>query len=119
VAVDVPGLIEGAHRGKGLGLDFLRHIERTRLLVHLVDMAGVDGRDPVIDYSTLLSELKAYLPEVAAKRQIVVANKMDLPQAKENLIRFRKKNRVSILSVSAKTGEGISALLKKIAGNLS
>ena len=118
VAVDVPGLIEGAHRGRGLGLDFLRHIERTRLLVHLVDMAGVDGRDPLEDYRTLNKELAAYHPLVAAKPQILVANKMDCPGAKENLARFRKKVRREILLISAKEGKGVSELLKAMAKTL-
>ena len=114
VAVDVPGLIEGAHRGKGLGLEFLRHIERTRLLVHLIDMAGTDGRDPVEDYRTLNRELKVYRAEVAAKPQILAANKMDEPAAAKNLVRFRKKVKGTVLPISAKTGEGVPKLLKKI-----
>lgn len=118
VAVDVPGLIEGAHRGKGLGLEFLRHIERTRILVHLIDMAGVDQRDPVEDYRTLNAELKAYQASVSAKPQIVVANKMDEPAAKENLIRFRKKVKIKVLSISAKTGAGVPMLLQEISRNL-
>ncbi|MBI3615484.1 MAG: GTPase ObgE [Candidatus Omnitrophica bacterium] len=114
VAVDVPGLIEGAHRGKGLGLEFLRHIERTTLLVHLIDMAGADGRDPVEDYETLNRELKLYDPAVAAKRQILAANKMDEPAAAKNLARFKKKIKGTVLPISAKTGEGVPKLLKKI-----
>ncbi len=114
VAVDVPGLIEGAHRGKGLGLDFLRHIERTKLLVHLIDMAGVDGRDPAEDYKTLNEELKAYRPGVAAKPQIVVANKMDEAQARINLAQFRKKVKAAILPICAKAGEGVPKLLMTI-----
>ncbi len=118
VAVDVPGLIEGAHRGKGLGLDFLRHVERTKMLVHLIDMAAVDGRDPVEDYQTLNRELKAYRPEVAAKPQLLVANKMDESSAKTNLARFRRKVKAGILPISAKTGEGVPKLLEKIADRL-
>jgi len=118
VAVDVPGLIEGAHQGKGLGLDFLRHIERTRLLVHLMDIAGMDGRDPVADYRALREELKAYRKEVAEKPVILVANKMDLPQAKKNLTRFRKETKTRPLAISAQTGEGIPELLEKIAAQL-
>lgn len=119
VAVDVPGLIEGAHRGKGLGLAFLRHIERTKVLVHLIDMAGTEGRDPWADYGTLNAELEAYDPSVAAKPQIVVANKMDEPSAKEKLALFRRKVRHTILPISAKTGEGIPRLLKEIATALA
>ncbi|MBI1953005.1 MAG: Obg family GTPase CgtA [Candidatus Omnitrophica bacterium] len=118
VAVDVPGLIEGAHRGRGLGLAFLRHIERTRVLVHLIDMAAVDGRDPAADYRTLLSELKAYDPRVAAKPQVLAANKMDLPRAQENLKRFRRQIRRKILPISAETGEGLKELLAALAASL-
>ena len=88
---DIPGLIEGAHRGKGLGHDFLRHIERCQLLVVLLDMAGVDGRKPQDDYQQLLDELKMYNPEILKKKQLVVANKMDLPDAKKNLAAFKRK----------------------------
>lgn len=112
IAVDVPGLIEGAHLGKGLGLDFLRHIERTRLLVHLIDMAGADGRDPVEDYKTLNRELASYSQRVAAKPQIVAANKMDLPQAQQNLVRFRKKVKVKVVRLCAMTGKGVDRLLE-------
>jgi len=87
---DIPGLIEGAHRGKGLGHDFLRHIERCQLLVVLLDMAGVDGRKPQDDYRQLLDELELYNPEILKKKRIVVANKMDLPEAKKNLAAFKK-----------------------------
>jgi GTP-binding protein len=88
---DIPGLIEGAHAGKGLGHDFLRHIERCQLLVVLVDMAGGDGRKPHDDYQQLLDELKLYNPEILKKKRIVVANKMDLPEAKKKLAAFKRK----------------------------
>ena len=114
VAVDVPGLIEGAHLGKGLGIYFLRHIERTKLLVHLVDMAGTDGRDPAEDYRALNNELAAYSAAVGEKPQILVGNKMDEPQAKKNVIQFRKKIKRKILPVSAQTGEGVSNLLRAL-----
>ncbi len=114
VAVDVPGLIEGAHRGKGLGLDFLRHIERTRLLLHLVDMAGQDARDPVADYKALLAELEAYGHDVMEKPRIFVANKMDLPEAKGNLARFKKELKLRPVAISAQTGDGVPELLEKI-----
>src|SRR6266540_4134399 len=89
VAADIPGLIEGAHRGVGLGFDFLRHIERTRLLLHLVDAAGVDGRDPIDDYRQINEELRQYQPELARRPQIVVLNKTDLPEAQAKLDRLR------------------------------
>jgi GTP-binding protein len=88
---DIPGLIEGAHRGKGLGHDFLRHIERCQLLVVLLDMAGVDGRKPQDDYQQLLDELRLYNPEILRKKQLLVANKMDLAEAKKNLTAFKRK----------------------------
>lgn len=118
VALDVPGLIEGAHRGRGLGLGFLRHIERTKLLVHLIDMAGVDGRDPAEDWKVLNTELKAYGADVGAKPQILVANKMDLPESKKNLTRFRKETKTRPIPISAQTGEGIPDLLEKISTQL-
>ncbi len=88
---DIPGLIEGAHTGKGLGHDFLRHIERCQLLVVLLDMAGVDGRKPSDDYGQLLAELELYNPEILKKKRLIVANKMDLPQARKNLAAFKRK----------------------------
>ncbi|MGA2139261.1 MAG: GTPase Obg [Verrucomicrobiia bacterium] len=88
---DIPGLIEGAHRGRGLGHDFLRHIERCQLLVVLLDMAGVDGRKPYDDCAQLLAELKLYNPEILKKKRLIVANKMDLPEAKKNLVAFKRK----------------------------
>lgn len=118
VAVDVPGLIEGSHRGRGLGLEFLRHIERTRLLVHLIDMAGVDGRDPVEDYRALRAELEAYGANLEAKPAIVVANKMDRPEAKAHLVRFQKESRIRPVVISAETGEGVPQLLKKVSARL-
>ena len=119
VAVDVPGLIEGAHAGKGLGLDFLRHIERTRLLVHLIDMAGADGRDPVEDYRILLEEMKAYRPDLIRKPRIVAANKMDLPQAQAQLKRFKHKVKERpVAEISASTGSGIPELLKEVGSRL-
>jgi len=113
VACDIPGLIEGAHAGKGLGIQFLRHIERTRLLVHLIDMAAVDGRDPLEAFHQLNRELAAYSPALARKPQLIVANKMDLPQAKESLRAFQQAMRSSstpVLSISCATGAGIPEL---------
>lgn len=118
-AVDVPGLIEGAHEGKGLGIQFLRHIERTRLLLHLVDMAGADGRDPVEDYRVLLEEIKAYRPDLAWKPRMVVANKMDLEQAQEQLKQFKQRVKDRpIVEISAQTGVGVRELLKKVSTQL-
>ncbi len=89
VIADLPGLIAGASLGKGLGQDFLRHIERCRVLIHIIDMGGEDGHDPLADYVVINAELAAYKPELATRPQIIVANKMDLPKAAENLQRFK------------------------------
>ncbi len=114
VAVDVPGLIEGASHGRGLGLDFLRHIERTRVLLHVLDMAGSEGRDPLEDFRVLNQELAQYNTDVAAKPQLIVANKMDLPGAKAQLARFKRAVKRPIVAVAAKTPEGIPQLLKAV-----
>ena len=109
VMADIPGLIEGAHMGAGLGLDFLRHVERTRLLVHLVDICPVEG-DPVEDYRTIRGELKKYSKALAAKPEIVVVNKMDLTDSKAALARFEKKLKLKAIPISAVTGDGLEAL---------
>ncbi|MBI3083268.1 MAG: GTPase ObgE [Candidatus Omnitrophica bacterium] len=117
VACDIPGLIEGAHEGKGLGVQFLRHIERTRLLVHVVDMAAVDGRDPVEAFRQLNHELGAYSPALQARPQLIVANKMDLPQATAQLTAFREvvpQTSAGVWPISCATGQGIAALLQAI-----
>jgi GTPase len=112
---DIPGLIEGAHENKGLGHEFLRHIERCKLLLFVLDMAGSEGRDPVDDFRTLRKELKLYDARLAARPLAVVANKMDLPEASTNLRRFRSKFRkVKATPVSAANGEG----LEKVKGLL-
>lgn len=104
---DIPGLIDGAHEGVGLGHDFLRHIERTRFLVFVIDMAGVDGRNPVDDYRNLKKEIKLYSQELAARPSLVVANKMDLPEAEENLKAFRRRTKLKPTPLAAATGLGI------------
>jgi GTP-binding protein len=107
---DIPGLIEGAHTGRGLGHDFLRHIERCRLLLILLDMAGVDARKPWDDYRQLLDELKRYNAEILKKPRLVVANKMDLPAAKKNLATFKRKHRVRVIEISAQERTGLDKL---------
>jgi GTP-binding protein len=115
VAVDIPGLIEGAHQGVGLGLQFLRHVERTRLLVHLVDVSGFSGRDPYQDYLQINTELAAYSPNLAAKQQLVVLNKIDSPEAVGLVRKFRSHlPEIPIFLLSAATGEGISQLLDEL-----
>ena len=115
VVADVPGLIKGAHEGHGLGHQFLRHIERTKVLVHLVDVSGASGRDPVEDFTTILEELERFSPEVAAKPQIVAANKMDAvddPERVQALERRVKKQKLLFFKISAATGEGVDKLLE-------
>jgi GTP-binding protein len=116
---DIPGLIEGAHEGVGLGHDFLRHIERCKLLVFVLDMAGSEGRDPVEDYRKLRTELKLYDETLAERPFIIVANKMDLPEAAENLKNFKKKFRQKIVPVSALQKEEIETLKTVLAERLA
>lgn len=121
VMADIPGLIEGAHQGVGLGFDFLRHVERTRLLLHMVDAAGVDGRDPLADYHQINAELRQYQPELAARPQLVVLNKLDLPEAQANLDRLRAELPVApadLFVISAATREGVDPLLEHVAALL-
>jgi len=108
---DIPGLIEGASENRGLGHEFLRHVERCNLLLILLDMAGTDARDPLDDYKHLLAELKNYQPELLKKPILVAANKMDEEAAAENLKRFKKKyKKVKIWKISCLTGEGLDEL---------
>lgn len=115
---DIPGLIEGAHQGRGLGDRFLRHIERTKILIHLIDMAGVDGRDPISDFQLLNNELKQYGCHLEKKEQIIAANKMDLPEAQANLERFRIEVKEEVFPISAKRGMGIKELVAAVASKL-
>jgi GTP-binding protein len=121
VLADIPGIIEGAHEGVGLGLDFLRHVERTRLLLHIVDAAGVDYRDPLDDYHQINAELRQYHPELAQRPQIVVLNKLDLPAAQANLERLQRELPVpaeQVFAISAATRQGIDELLTDVAQQL-
>ena len=114
VMADLPGIIEGASQGAGLGLQFLRHIERCRVIVHIIDMGRVDGRDPYSDYLIINNELKEYKMNLSKRPMILVANKMDVPGAKENLIEFKKKVDLPIIEISAYTKENLNGLLYKI-----
>ena len=114
IIADIPGLIEGSSKGRGLGDRFLRHVERTRTLVHLIDMSGFEGRDPVSDYRAINNELKEYSPLVYKKPQIVVANKMDLENAQENLVRFKKIIKKKVHPISALKSEGLEELIDAI-----
>jgi GTP-binding protein len=112
---DVPGLIEGAHQNVGLGHAFLRHIERCKILVLLLDMAGTDGRLPWDDYKQLLRELELYDPNLLQRPQLVVANKMDEPAAEANLKKFKRRvPKTPVLAIAAGFGEGIEPFKKLI-----
>ncbi|MFC3883077.1 GTPase ObgE [Bacillus songklensis] len=117
VMADLPGLIEGAHQGVGLGHQFLRHIERTRVIVHVIDMSAMEGRDPYEDYVAINEELRQYNLRLTERPQIIVANKMDMPQAEENLAAFKEKLQedAQIFPISALTRQGLRDLLFAIA----
>ncbi len=117
VLADIPGLIEGAHIGAGLGHEFLRHIERTKLIVHVVDCSQSEGRDVVKDYKIINSELELHNPKLAKRPQIVVANKMDIPGAEENFERLKKvtdKLGYEIFKVSAVTNQGLKEVFYRV-----
>ena len=115
VVADIPGLIEGAHEGHGLGHEFLRHVERTRLLVHLVEAVPGDGSDPVANYRVIRQELERYSPALAQRPELLVVTKMDLTDAAEARERIAHELCREILPISAVTGQGIPALLHRIA----
>ena len=123
VMADIPGIIEGASEGAGLGHDFLRHIDRCRLLVHLVDVSGSEGRDPVADFDAITAELREYSPQLATREQIVVANKCDLlPPDSDNLQRLRAHVEAlgfTLLEMSAAAHQGTGTLVREIAGRLA
>ncbi|HZT33794.1 MAG TPA: GTPase ObgE [Bryobacteraceae bacterium] len=113
VVADIPGLIEGAHLGHGLGIQFLRHIERTRLLAHLVDVSEASGRDPVSDFETVMRELASFSEDLAAKPMLVVATKMDAAQDPKRVAALRKlakKRKLPFLEISSVTGQGLDEL---------
>ena len=118
VMADLPGIIEGAHNGAGLGLEFLRHIERCRVIVHVIDMAATDGRDPYEDYVVINNELKEYKMNLSKRPMIIVANKMDMPDAKENLKKFQEKVDLPVIAISALTRDNVKELLYQIADTL-
>jgi GTP-binding protein len=111
---DIPGIIKDASEGVGLGLDFLRHVSRSRILLMVIDMAGTDGREPWQDYRTLRAELKAYDAALLERPTLLVANKMDVPEAKANLAVFRKKVRGRILQISTVDGRGLDTLKTRL-----
>lgn len=121
VIADIPGIIEGASEGVGLGIQFLRHVERTRLLLHFLDVSGQEGRNPVEDFYTINQELKKYSEKLSARKQIIVANKIDIAQD-EMLIKeveeLAKKEKLEIYQISAATGEGVQELIDYVANIL-
>jgi GTP-binding protein len=115
VIADIPGLIEGAHEGAGLGLDFLRHIERTRVVVHMIDVMPIDGSNPIDSYNEIRAELEAYSPKLAAKPELLAANKMDLAGASEALADLRQQlPGKQIFAISAVAGQGLRPLLEAL-----
>ena len=115
VMADLPGLIEGASEGEGLGDKFLRHIERTRVIAHVIDMSGFEGRNPYDDYVLINKELEAFNKKLMEKPMIVIANKMDVEGAKENLEEFKKKVDCEIFEVSAVSKTGLDAVVNRLA----
>ena len=114
VIADIPGLIEGASEGAGLGIHFLRHIERTRLLLHVIDVSGFEGRNPVEDFYTINKELEKYNKKLASRKQIIVANKIDIAQDEKlykDLEKLAKEKGLEIFKISAVTGEGLKELM--------
>lgn len=118
VAADLPGLIKGASLGEGLGDKFLKHIQRTRVIAHILDMSGIEGRDPLEDYEIINKELKDFDPNLILKPQIVIANKMDLENAYLNLKRFKEKYNIPVYEISAINNQGVDNVLVKIADEL-
>lgn len=121
VIADIPGLIEGAHEGVGLGHEFLRHVERTKLLVHVVDVSGIEGRNAVEDFDTINTELEKYNAKLATRPQIVAANKMDIPGSEESYEEFREEMEsrgYRVFPISAATNKGLKELMYHISDTL-
>ncbi len=119
VIADLPGLIEGASLGQGLGDQFLRHIERTRVIAHIIDMSALEGRDPYEDYKIINKELESFNPNILNKPQVIVANKMDVPGSEENLKKFKSKVKdIKIIPISAINSENVSEVLTTLADML-
>ncbi len=118
IMADIPGLIEGAAEGTGLGHEFLRHVERTRMMLHIVDVSGIEGRDPVEDYLTIRKELEKYSEELAGRKEIVVANKTDICDCSENIAKL-KECVGEVYVISAATRQGVDELMYAVANTLS
>jgi len=122
VLADIPGLIEGAHSGVGLGHEFLRHVDRTKVLVHVLDGGGTEGRDPLEDFEIIREELREYNPELEGRLTLVAFNKMDLPEARENLPRVKEALEplgYKVFPISGATGEGFAPLLRAVADGIA
>ena len=118
VIADIPGIIEGASEGVGLGLQFLRHIERTRLLLHIIDVSEASGRRPIEDYYSINKELKKYSEKLSTRKQIIVANKIDVMQddtGYKELEKLAIENNIEIFKISAATGQGLKELINRVA----
>jgi GTP-binding protein len=121
VVADIPGLIKGAHEGAGLGIKFLRHIERTRVLIHLLDLSPLNDRDPIEDFRTMNEELEAYSPELRNKPQVIAPNKIDITEAREKLKRVKSyfnKLGIEVFPISSVTGEGVNELIREVGRRL-
>lgn len=118
VVADLPGLIEGASLGEGLGDQFLKHIERTRVIAHIIDMSGIEGRDPYNDYLIINKELENFNKKILEKPQIIIANKMDIESSKENLEKFKKKVECPIYEISAINNNGLDKVIDALADML-
>lgn len=117
VVADIPGLIEGAHEGKGLGIKFLRHIERTKIFIHIIDISPFTEREPLHDFEIVNNELKSFNPELALRPQVVALNKVDITEAKERvpeLLKFFKDLGIKVFMISAATGEGLKELVNYV-----
>ncbi len=117
VLADLPGLIEGAHEGVGLGHQFLRHIERTKVIIHVIDMSGLEGRDPLEDFEKINDELKQYNLRLLERPQVIMANKMDMPDAEKNLEQFKEKvpDNYKVFPVSTLTKKGLKEMIREVA----
>ncbi len=121
VLADIPGLIEGAHEGTGLGHEFLRHVERTKLLIHVLDTSGIEGRDPLEDFEKINAELHLYNEELANKPQVVAANKIDIPDSSDKIDHLKeslKEDGIEVFPISAVTSRGVDKLLAYVSKRL-
>ena len=114
VIADLPGLIEGASEGVGLGHKFLKHVERTKIIAHVIDMSASEGRDPYDDYQVIRKELEEFSPKLLNKEEIIIANKMDLPQSKENLKAFKQKVNKEVYEISALNNQNLDTLINAL-----